>query len=203
MKHLRRTFAVAAVGWMTAVLLAQTAEVPAGEVPGQVQTADPLYACKQLMTDPAVVEKAEHACGDAAKQADSYPAGTHFTERRAAYVFDAEALLRAHKKSEAETVARKAVAVVKEGHDDESGKSAAYAVLGNAQALLGKLEAADVNLKTAETYERSELSSEAGQSQAAKFTAILKQILLFHADVLERMGKKEEANAKRAEAAKL
>jgi TonB family protein len=158
--------------------------------------------CHKLMAAHADVNSVVTICGAMATAADSLPSDSRFIERRAAYVFDAAALLRAWRYPEAEAMAARAVALVEEGHDDFTGASAAYAVLGNAQALNGKLAQADKNLETAETLERKALEAASAQQQQV-YSTTLRTILLFHADTLDRMGNKSSADAKRAEAAKL
>ena len=148
-------------------------------------------------------EATARACNLAAAFADMFEPGTRFIERRSAYVFAAAALLRLHKYPEAEAMARKGVAVVKEGHDDDGGRSAAYAILGNAEGMLGNLEAADVDMKTAETYEHAALANATGAFEPAESRRTLKTILLFHADLLDRMQRPLEAKARRDEAAAL
>jgi TonB family protein len=159
--------------------------------------------CHKLMASGGDVNELVSVCGEMAAEAEKFAPGTRFIERRSAFVFDAAALLRARQYPEAEAAAKNAVAVAEEGHDDASGVSAAYAVLGNAQALHGNLEEAVKSLETAETLERKALDSPAGQQLQANYTAALKTTLLFHADTLDRMGKKTAAAAKRAEAEKL
>jgi TonB family protein len=162
----------------------------------------PLFAqCRKAMSGDSA-EDAASQCGAAALEADSFQPDTRYIERREAYVFDAAALLRFHKYAEAETIARKAVAVVREGHDDNSGTSAAYAVLGNSEGLLGRNEVADVDLTTAENYERDAISN-ASPQMAGAYKATLKTILLFHADLLDRMDRKTAGQRKRDEAATL
>jgi TonB family protein len=159
--------------------------------------------CHKLMATQGDVNTLVAVCGAMADSTDNFPPDSHYIERRAAYVFDAAALLRAWKYPEAELMAKRAVAVVEEGHDDVTGASAAYAVLGNAQALNGKLAEADKNLETAEALERQAVTAAAGQPQETAYSGTLRTILLFHAETLERMGNKHAAEAKRAEAAKL
>ncbi len=142
-------------------------------------------------------------CGEMASAANKFGAGSRFVERREAYVFDAAALLRAKLYPEAEGVARRAVAVVEEGHDDAAGVSAAYAVLGNAEALNGNLADADKNLTTAEDMQRKAITQATDDRTKVQRAATLRTILEFHADALERMGRNAEAGTRRVEAARL
>jgi len=159
--------------------------------------------CHKLMAAHGEVDQLVSVCGEMAAAAENFPPDSHYIERRAAYVFDAAALLRAWKYPEAEAMAKRAVGVVEEGHDDVTGASAAYAVLGNAQALNGKLAEADKSLDTAEALERKALDAAAGHPSQATYSTTLRTILLFHAETLDRMGNKQAATAKRAEAALL
>lgn len=143
------------------------------------------------------------ACTAAAAIADKFAPDTRFIERRSAYVFASAALLRARNFADAERMAQKAVAVVKLGHDDDSGAGAAYAVLGNAEGLNGQLEAANHDLETAETYEKAALNSPAPAATGAEHRSTLKTVLLFHAEVLKRLGRPADAQEKLNEAAAL
>jgi tetratricopeptide (TPR) repeat protein len=158
--------------------------------------------CHKMMAARADVNALVTICGAMASAADNLPSDSRYVERRAAYVFDAAALLRAWRYPEAEAMAARAVALVEEGHDDFTGASAAYAVLGNAQALNGKLAQADKNLENAEALERKALQAATSQQQQV-YSTTLRTILLFHAETLDRMGNKPAADAKRAEAAAL
>jgi tetratricopeptide (TPR) repeat protein len=176
---------------------------PAASLAATPENFGPLSnQCHKLMAAHADVTSVVTICGAMAAAADSFPPDSRFIERRAAYVFDAAALLRAWRYPEAEAMAERAVALVEEGHDDFTGASAAYAVLGNAQALNGKLAQADKNLETAETLERKALEAANAQQQQV-YSTTLRTILLFHADTLDRMGNKPAGDAKRAEAARL
>ncbi len=159
--------------------------------------------CHEAFSAGGNPEQAVSACGQMAAAADKFPANSGYIERRGAYVYYASALMRAQRYPEALTVAKKAVEVVKLGHDDGSGSSAAYAVLGNAEALNGDLKPADKDLTTAENFERAALNTPAGQELAPHYKSTLKNLLLFHAQVLDQDGRTAEAQAKRDEAAKL
>jgi hypothetical protein len=159
--------------------------------------------CHTLMEPNGDVNEAVSACGDVAAAADKFAATTHFIERRAAYVYYAAALLRAHQYDLAESVARRAVSVVKQGHDTAAGTSSAYAVLGNVEGLLGHLEGADVDLTTAESYQREARQTPTDDEPSSVANRKLKVILLFHADVLQKMHRDKAAQSARDEAATL
>ncbi len=159
--------------------------------------------CHKLMEPNGDVNEAVSACGDVAAAADKFDATTHYTDRRAAYVYYAAALLRAHQYDLAESVARRAVSVAKLGHDTPAGTSSAYAVLGNVEGLLGHLEAADVDLTTAESYQREAKTTPTDDEPSSVANRKLKVILMFHADVLQRMHRDKAAQSARDEAATL
>jgi hypothetical protein len=86
----------------------------------------------------------------------------------------------------------KAVDVVKLGHDGNSGAEAAYSVRGQLRAYSGDLKGGDEDMSVAEDFGRK------GSSPG-----VLKRDLQFHADLLNRLNRPEEARAKLDEAAKL
>jgi hypothetical protein len=88
--------------------------------------------------------------------------------------------------------ADKAVDVVKLGHDDNSGDEAAYSIRGEIRSLSGDMAGGDKDLSIAEDYARN-----------GRLTGALKRDLLFHAELLRRMNRPEEAQVKLDEAAKL
>ena len=143
------------------------------------------------------------ACKKVADEADKYDPKTHFIARRGAYVFYAASLIQAKKYQDAVVAGNKAVAVVQLGHDDASGSSAAYGVRGQAETFAGNLAAADRDLEKAESYERDGLNSPAGRELSFEYSKTLKGLLMFHAQVLNAMGKSDAAAKKSAEAAKL
>jgi hypothetical protein len=88
--------------------------------------------------------------------------------------------------------ANKAVEVVELGHDDNSGDEAAYSVRGEIRALSGDMNGGDRGLSVAEDYARR-----------GQLTGPLKRDLTFHAELLKRMNRPEESQAKLTEAANL
>lgn len=142
-------------------------------------------------------------CKKVSDEADKYDPKTHFISRRGAYVFYATSLIQAKKYEDAIRTGDKAVAVVQLGHDDGSGSSAAYGVLGQAEAFAGDLMSADRDLEKAENYERDGLNSPAGHELSFEYSKTLKGLLMFHAQVLTAMGKQDAAAKRNAEAARL
>jgi hypothetical protein len=110
------------------------------------------------------------ACKKVADEADKYDPKTHFITRRGAYIFYTTSLIQAKSFQDAIRVGNKAVAVVQQGHDDASGSSAAYGVLGQAEAFAGDLPSADRDLEKAENYERDGLNSPAGHELSFEYS---------------------------------
>jgi tetratricopeptide (TPR) repeat protein len=132
------------------------------------------------------------ACKEAAAVADQFPKEGRFIEKRSAYVYAATAYGNLHDLQTALHYADKAVDVVKLGHDDNSGDEAAYSIRGEIRALSGDMAGGDKDLSIAEDYARN-----------GRLTGALKRDLLFHAELLRRMNRPEEAQVKLDEAAKL
>ncbi|HEX7289275.1 MAG TPA: energy transducer TonB [Candidatus Angelobacter sp.] len=133
-----------------------------------------------------------NACKEAAAIADEFPPDRRFTERRRAYVYAATAYGNIRDLETALHYADKAVEVVKLGHDDHSGNEAAYSIRGEIRAFAGDLLGGDKDLSVAEDFCRK------GQLSRA-----LKRDLQFHAELLKRMNRLQEAQVKLDEAAKL
>ncbi len=132
------------------------------------------------------------ACMKAAGIEDAFSQDGHFVERRLVYVYTATALANIRDLQTALKYAHEAVEVVKLGHDDDSGSEAAYSTRGQIRALLGEMKAGDDDLSIAEDYcRKGHLSNE------------LERDLLFHAELLNRMNRPQDAQAKLDEAAKL
>ncbi len=159
--------------------------------------------CHTLVTARADPAEEAKACRAAAQEAEKFGSGTRFIERRSAYVYAATALMRSNELSDATAFGAKAIAVVAEGHDDDSGASAAFAVRGQAEAFSGNLPAADADLTTAEEHKRKALDSDAGKSLRPEYSNALKNLLRFHAQVLTALKRDTDAAAKTAEADKL
>ena len=132
------------------------------------------------------------ACRKAAAIADEFPPDRRYIERREAYVYAATAFANVRDFQTALTYAVKAVDVVKLGHDGDSGGEAAYSVRGQLRAYSGDFKGGDEDMSVAEDFGRK------GSSPG-----VLKRDLQFHAELLSRMSRPKEAQAKLDEAAKL
>jgi TonB family protein len=132
------------------------------------------------------------ACRQAAAIAGEFAPDRRYIERREAYVYAATAFANVRDLQTALPYAAKAVDVVRLGHDDDSGAEAAYSVRGQLRAYSGDLKGGDEDMSVAEDFARK------GSSPM-----VLKRDLQFHAEVLNRMNRPTEAQAKLDEAAKL
>jgi TonB family protein len=132
------------------------------------------------------------ACKEAAAIADEFPSDRRFIERRRAYVYAATAYGNIRDLQTALLYAEKAVEIVKLGHDDNSGGEAAYSIRGQIRAFSGDMAGGDKDMSLAEDFCRR-----------GKLPAALKRDLEFHAELLKRMNRPLEAQAKLDEAAKL
>ena len=166
---------------------------------------EPLFTqCRQTLGQQADPSASVDSCQKAADKADLFSTGERYrVARRAAYVYYANALIRDKRAKDAVVVGEKAIAVVQEGSDDDSGASAAYSVTGQAKAFAGDLSGADKDLGTAEEYQRKGLHSPAGHALHPMYAHTLKSMLTFHAQVLTALGKQADAQNKLDEASKL
>lgn len=139
----------------------------------------------------AGIETAD-ACKKAAAIADEFPADRRYIERRQSYVYAAVSFANLRDFKTALPYADKAVDVVKFGHDSNSGSEAAYSIRGQIRALSGDMKGGDEDMSVAESFARKGKDSRA-----------LKRDLQFHADLLHRMNRPQEAQAKLDDAAKL
>jgi tetratricopeptide (TPR) repeat protein len=168
---------------------AHTGEADAGtasrfEIPWQVCTRGVIAHSTDTQT--------ADACKNAAAIADQFPTEERFIEKRSAYVYAATAYGNIHDLQTALHYADKAVEVVKLGHDDNSGDEAAYSIRGEIRALSGDMAGGDNDLSLAEDYARK-----------GHLTGALKRDLQFHAELLKRMNRPDEAQTKLDEATKL
>jgi hypothetical protein len=150
--------------------------------------------------DPKVQVK---ACGKAADIVQEFDTNTRFVEKRTVYVLYSGALVRNKQYTEALASAEKAVAVVKQGHDDNSGASSAYSAKALAEAWLGDLTDANADYEESEQYERAALTSPVGESHKVDYTHQLKGLLTSHANVLGSMNRQADRDVKLEEASKL
>lgn len=161
--------------------------------------------CLQALTAHADKDVVSAACKSAADLAAQFPPGQRFIERRSADVYAATALGSAANPTEALVYANRAVDEVKLGHDDASGSSAAYWARGMVEASMGDLTAADQDLTTAEDFERKGVLWAKGVSAGfvKDYQSALAQDLRLHADVLMKLNRPADAQAKLDEAANL
>lgn len=179
-----------------------TAAPPAAQAVAAGDYAALAAKCHELVRANVDAPAEAKACRAAAAEAGKFAAGTHTAERRSAYIYAATALMRTNDLKAATTFGSRAVAVVKEGHDDNSGSSAAYAVRGQAEAFAGDLASGDRDLLIAEDFERRAIAGEAGKPLEPEYRAAMKSLLLFHAQLLKGMKRADDAAAKTAEAGK-
>lgn len=132
------------------------------------------------------------ACKQAAAIADQFQPDRRFVERRQAYVYAAAAYTNVRDLQTALHYAEKAVAMIQLGHDDSAGSEAAYSIRGKIRAFSGDMEGGDQDISLAEDFCRK-----------GNLSAALKRNLEFHAELLKRMNRPKEAQAKLDEAAKL
>jgi TonB family protein len=144
-------------------------------------------------------------CKQAALIAEEFGPDVRFIEKRSAFVSAAWALASNGRFSEAFTFAQDAVDVVKLGHDDNSGSSAAYFVLAVVEGDTRDFAAADRDLTTAEDFGRKGIA----WAESEKFEHMesykwsLAQELQLHATLLKTLNRPEEAQKKLDEAAGL
>lgn len=144
-------------------------------------------------------------CRQAADFAEEFPPNEGFIEKRSSEVYAATSLANIADLKSALTYAEKAVAEVKLGHDDDSGENAAYSVRGHIRAFLGDMAGSDQDLNTAEDFERKAVGWAKKESPgiALRYRHVLQRDLEFHAEVLKRMNRPQDAQKKLDEASKL
>ena len=161
-------------------------------------------ACKKAILSRQFNAATVSVCKDAAMLAETLPIDGNCVARRSAFVYAATAYGDIGDFKSALPWAEKAVQVVKLGHDDNSGSSAAFATKGSVEGYLGDFSAADRDLTIAEEFDRKGVES-ARQSQAENgnyYERDLAKNLQLHAKVLEAMGRHDDAQKKLDEAAK-
>ena len=163
-------------------------------------------ACIKAVSSNIDPDQQADACKQAAEVAQTFSDQERFIERRGAFVYASTALRRDKQLGAALDYANKAVSVVKQGHDDGSGSSAAYGVRAQAEAQLGDLADASDDLNKAEDFERQAIAK-IGEMNAdfvkRQYVPVLKGLLNFHAQVLSALGKTVDSEAKADEAGKL
>jgi hypothetical protein len=154
---------------------------------------DPAWdKCSEVVIAHITTMESAEVCKRASDIANEFPPDRRYTERRYVYVYTATAFANAHDLKTALLYAEKAVAVVKLGHDDNPGSGSAYSIRGKLRAFSGDMKGGDEDLLTAEGFDRK-----------ADNSALLKKDLQFHADLLKRMNRPQDAQVKLDEASKL
>jgi TonB family protein len=144
-------------------------------------------------------------CKQAGVIAQEFGPDVRFIEKRSAFVSGAWALANNGRFDEALTFAQDAVGVVKLGHDDNSGSSAAYFVLAVVEGDMRDLAGADRDLTTAEDFERKGIA----WAESVKFEHMdsykwsLAQELQLHGMLLKALDRPTDAQKKLDEAASL
>ncbi len=172
------------------------------------QVADryfPLFSqCNKAISARTDPKGAEDVCNQAAETAEKFAPEVRFIEKRSAFVYAATACANNRDLANALAWADKAVELVKLGHDDNSGSSAAYSVKGTIEGMAGDLASSDRDLSEAEDFGRKAVEW-ARQSQFEHgnyYERDLARNLQFHAKVLQALGLQDEAQKKLDEAKK-
>jgi Gram-negative bacterial TonB protein C-terminal len=152
----------------------------------------PWETCTRGVIAQATDESTASACRQAASIAAEFPKDRRFRERRMAYVYAATAYGNIHDFETALQYADKAVEIAALEHADNSGSAAAYSIRAKIRAFSGDVEGGNQDISVAEGFCRS-----------GGLSAALKTNLEFHAELLKRMNRPQEAEAKLEEAAKL
>jgi TonB family protein len=148
---------------------------------------------------------AEAVCNKVAETAMEFAPDVRFIERRSAFEYAATASANNRDLTSAMAWAVKAVEVAKLGHDDNSGNNAVYSTKGMIEGMMGDLAASDQDLSVAEDYERKGIAHMEIDSpgMAKNYRSVLAQDLRFHAQVLQRLNRPDEAQKKLDEAEQL
>jgi TonB family protein len=143
-------------------------------------------------------------CRQAAILADELPMDGNYISKRSAYVYAASAYADIGDFKGALPWAVKAVDVVKLGHDGNSGSSAAYEDKGIIEGNLEDLMAADQDLSVAEDFERKGMvdMEKDPTNIPNNYIRFLVRALRFHAQVLQKLNRPDDAQKKLDEAAK-
>jgi TonB family protein len=177
--------------------------------PDDEQVADqyfPLFErCNKAISSRADTQSAEDVCNRAAETAEKFGPEVRFIEKRSAFVYAATACANNRDLPSALAWADKAVEVVKLGHDDNSGSSAAYSVKGTIEGMMGDLTGSDQDLTVAEDFSRKGIAwaEKEVPDIRAEYVRSFVRDLQFHAKVLQAMGRPGEAQKKLDEATKL
>jgi TonB family protein len=161
--------------------------------------------CIKLASQHTDVAKAADTCNHAAQIAAQFASDRRFIEKRSSFTWAAWAAAYNNDFSTSLSWAKKAVEVVRLGHDDNSGSNAAYTVLALAEAKTGDLASADKDFTTAEDFGRKAIAwaKQVGFEHGDSYSRSLNQDLRMHAQVLQALNHPEEAQKKLDEATKL
>ncbi|MGA2572333.1 MAG: energy transducer TonB [Terracidiphilus sp.] len=165
----------------------------------------PLFnQCSKAVSARIDAKSAEDTCEKAGETAEKFGPEVRFIEKRSAFVYAATACADNRDLPNALTWAEKAVDVVKLGHDDDSGSSAAYSTKGTIEGMIGDLSASDHDLTVAEDYGRKGIAwaEKEAPSLRPEYVRSFVRDLQFHAKVLQALGRPNEAQKKLDEAAK-
>lgn len=159
--------------------------------------------CRQAVSAKEDRSGAESVCNQAAETAEQFGPEVRFIERRSAFVYAATACANNRDLVKALAWASKAVAVVKLGHDDNSGNNAAYSTKGMIEGMMGDLAGADRDLTVAEDYGRKAVAwaEQVKFEHGNSYKQSLVRDFRFHAQVLQAMNRSKEAQEKLDEAA--
>jgi hypothetical protein len=169
-----------------------------GEVDAPISKRfDPLWeGCTESVLAHRNTKETVEVCKRAADTANEYAAHTRYDERRMSNVYAATAYANIGDFISALPYANRAVAVIEEGKITGSGAEAAYETRAQVKAFSGDLNGAEPDAQRADGFAHEMVRS--GDSLLQ-----LKKDLTFHAELLRRLGRPEDAQAKQAEADKL
>lgn len=159
---------------------------------------------KALQANPSDPAAPAQLCAVAARQADALFSNPDASDlRREAYLYAANALLHNGQFQDSLNAADKALALVDRGYGDAASPCTLYVT--RAEAEWGLVESASAlrDLNTAEDAQRTAIATIQSDPLRREYTRILKNILTFHARMLQSTGNARAAQAKAAEAAQL
>jgi len=180
-----------------------------GPTPAEEQIAQRYFPafdqCRKALSEKTDRQAAASSCRQSAQIAEEFAPDVRFIEKRSAFVYAASAIASSGDLKNALAWADKAVQTVKQGHDDNSGSSAAYSTRGTIEGMSGDLVGADADLTIAEDFGRKAITwmekEVPGLNQEYKRPFV--RDLRFHAQVLQGLNRSEEAQKKLDEAARV
>jgi hypothetical protein len=165
----------------------------------------PLFdQCNKAISSRADTKSAEDVCNKAAETAEKFGPEVRFIEKRSAFVYAATACADNRDLPNALAWADKAVEMVKLGHDDNSGSSAAFSTKGTIEGMMGELSHSDRDLTVAEDFGRKGVAwaEKEALGLRSEYARSFVRDLRFHAKVLQAEGQSDEAQKKLDEATK-